>query len=82
MPVNRLDLNGGVAIGVTYAGVNTAPTNGLLIEVNVGISTTNPTSKLQVTGLPIHADNTASIEAGLTAGAFYHNGDGIVRVVY
>ncbi len=49
---------------------------------NVGIGTTAPTSKLQVVGLPIHADNTAAKGAGLTAGAFYHTGDGIVRVVY
>jgi len=38
--------------------------------------------KLQVVGLPTHADNAAAISAGLTAGAFYHAGDGIVRVVF
>jgi hypothetical protein len=49
---------------------------------NVGIGTTVPTSKLQVVGLPIHANNTAALTAGLTVGAFYHAGDGIVRVVF
>jgi hypothetical protein len=48
----------------------------------VGIGTTRPTSILQVVGLPIHANNAAALGAGLTAGAFYHAGDGIVRVVF
>jgi hypothetical protein len=48
----------------------------------VGIGTIAPTSKLQVVGLPTHATNAAAITAGLTAGAFYHTGDGIVRVVF
>lgn len=48
----------------------------------LAIGTTTPTSKLQVVGLPVHADNTAALGAGLTAGAFYHNGDGVVRVAY
>lgn len=48
----------------------------------VGIGTSTPTSKLQVVGLPVHADNAAAITAGLTAGAFYHAGDGVLRVVF
>ena len=48
----------------------------------VGIGTVNPTSKLQVVGLTVHANNAAAKTAGLTVGAFYHNGDGIVRVVF
>ena len=46
----------------------------------IGIGTTSPNSKLQVVGLPIHAHDAAAGTAGLTAGAFYHSGDGIVRV--
>lgn len=42
---------------------------------NVGIGTVTPTTKLQVVGLPEHADNAAAIAAGLTAGAFYRTGD-------
>ncbi len=49
---------------------------------NVGIGTVSPTSRLHVDGLPIHANNAAALSANLTAGAFYHNGDGIVRVVF
>jgi hypothetical protein len=48
----------------------------------VGVGTSSPTSVLQVVGLPIHADNAAALTAGLTVGAFYHNGDGVVRVVF
>ncbi len=62
----------------------TSPSNAMVIlkNGNTGIGSDSPTSKLQVVGLPIHADNAAALVAGLTAGAFYHNGDGIVRVVY
>lgn len=32
VPVNKLDVAGGVAVGASYAGVNTVPTNGMLVE--------------------------------------------------
>lgn len=38
---------------------------------NVGIGTLDPTSILQVVGLPIYANNAAAITGGLTVGAFY-----------
>lgn len=41
---------------------------------NVGIGTTNPTSKLQVVDLPVYANNAAAIAGNLTAGAFYRTG--------
>lgn len=41
---------------------------------NVGIGTLNPTSRLQVVGLPVYANNAAALAGGLTAGAFYRTG--------
>jgi hypothetical protein len=41
---------------------------------NVGIGTSNPTSKLQIIGLPVYANNAAAITGGLTAGALYRTG--------
>ena len=42
VPLNKLDVKGSVAIGSTYAGTNTAPANGLLVQGNVGFGTTSP----------------------------------------
>jgi hypothetical protein len=47
-PVNKLDVEGGMAVGVTYSGTNAAPSNGVIIEGNVGIGTTAPGGPLQV----------------------------------
>ena len=48
-PSNPLDISGGVAIGSSYVGVTTAPTNGLLlVQGNVGIGTTSPSALLQI----------------------------------
>lgn len=49
-PANKLDVEGGVAIGATYSGTTASPTNGLIIEGNVGIGATSPSEKLHVAG--------------------------------
>ncbi len=47
--VNKLDVNGAVAIG-SYAGVNTAPSNSLIISGNIGVSTGTTAQNLSVNG--------------------------------
>jgi hypothetical protein len=47
-PQNSLDISGGQVIGSTYAGRNTAPTDGLLVEGKVGIGTTSGDGKLTI----------------------------------
>jgi hypothetical protein len=49
-PINKLDVEGSVAVGAGYSGANTAPTNGMIIEGNVGIGTETPINKLDVEG--------------------------------
>jgi len=47
-PANRLDVEGGAAIGASYSGTNTAPTNGLLVEGVFGLGTNILTSGFQM----------------------------------
>jgi Chaperone of endosialidase len=47
---NSGDFSGGVVIGTGYAGINTAPINGLLAQGNVGIGTTSPANNLSISG--------------------------------
>lgn len=49
-PLNTLDINGEVVIGESYAGKKPAPDNGLLVEGEVGIGTSEPKEMLHVVG--------------------------------
>ena len=49
-PINKLDVSGGAVIGASYASVNTAPTNGLLVQGNAGIGINAPLSRLHLSG--------------------------------
>jgi hypothetical protein len=81
VPVNKLDLNGAMAIG-SYSGVNAAPSNGLLVQGNVGIGTFSNSYPLmvfnsvtgQATLLTLHnnqgaTNNTADIDFGTQSGS-------------
>ena len=53
IPVNKLDIKGGVAIGKNFtpnglAPAIVAPVNGLIVEGNVGIGTNVPNNKLEI----------------------------------
>lgn len=41
-PLSTLDIGGNLALGIGYAGVTAAPTNGLIVQGVVGIGTTLP----------------------------------------
>jgi hypothetical protein len=68
-PVNKLDVEGGVAIGSAYSGSTTAPTNGLVVEGNVGIgllNASNPPTKVMIVDateptLRLTSSNTATL---------------------
>ncbi|MBL7986655.1 MAG: hypothetical protein JNJ94_01165, partial [Chlorobi bacterium] len=63
LPQSALDVEGGAAIGAAYSGTTAAPTNGLLVEGNVGVGTTSTSDfKLQVEGtVGPNTDNTYSL---------------------
>ncbi|KXK57375.1 MAG: hypothetical protein UZ07_CHB004000670 [Chlorobi bacterium OLB7] len=63
LPQSTLDVEGGAAIGATYSGTTAAPTNGLLVEGNIGVGTTSTSDfKLQVEGtVGPNTDNTYSL---------------------
>jgi hypothetical protein len=56
IPANRLDVGGGIVIGKGYvprsnstdATVNIAPLNGMLVQGSVGIGTTTPKNKVEI----------------------------------
>jgi hypothetical protein len=47
---NKLDVNGALGVGSGYAGVSSAPTDGMIVKGNVGLGTTTVRNKLDVEG--------------------------------
>ena len=68
-PTNMLDVKGALSVGAGFAGVNTAPTNGLLVQGNVGIGTTSP-----VAGEEIQIGSAASTPQEKISGNWYTGG--------
>ena len=88
-PQSTLSVNGGVAIGTTYAGTNAAGSNNLIVQGKVGIGTTTPSQTLHVSGSLLTTSwtginfsstgnviPTAPLEVSGTIGATYFVGDG------
>lgn len=50
LPFNTLDTKGAAAIGTNYAGIETAPANGLIVEGSMGLGVAAPVEKLEVNG--------------------------------
>jgi len=64
---NKLDVEGSAAIGAAYSGTDAAPSNGLIVEGQVGIGTNSPTSG---TALDVNGTiNATAYSAGGTSGA-------------
>ena len=69
--VNKLDVEGAVAIGSSYSGTTSAPTDGLIVQGNVAIGTTNFGNKLNVNGgvaIGAYTGNTAPTNGLLVEG--------------
>jgi hypothetical protein len=66
-PQSKLDVDGSVRIGSSYAGdsnINTDPANGMIVEGNVGIGTNDPTSTAR---LRVFHGSTTENEKNITA---------------
>jgi len=64
-PIGKLDVAGGLSLG-SYAGVNSPPSNGMIISGSVGIATNNPGSaKFAVRGNSVLGGTDGSPDASL-----------------
>ncbi len=75
-------VNGDMKLNRVVSGASTQVMYVARATGYVGIGTAVPTAPLQVAGLPTYAANYIATGAGLTAGAFYTDGSGNVKVVY
>jgi hypothetical protein len=70
-PENRLDVEGGLAVGFSYSGSFQAPVNGAIFQGNVGIGTSEPLRRLHVrqgpSGAPAQSLAVAVLESSNNA---------------
>lgn len=77
-PTNRLDVAGGVAIGITYAGNATAvPVNSVAIEGQLGVGTLAPKNKFDVSGGAVIGTDYAATNVAPTNGLLVEGNVGI-----
>jgi hypothetical protein len=74
---NSLDVNGAVAVGSSYAGVRSAPSDGALVQGSVGIGTTACVNKLDVNGSLAVGASYAGIRTAPTDGLLIQGSVGI-----
>jgi hypothetical protein len=78
-PLSTLSVNGGVAIGTTYAGSNAAGSNNLIVQGSVGIGTTSPGPSLDISkktdALALPAGSTAQRPSTAINGEIRYNSD-------
>jgi lipopolysaccharide export system protein LptA len=67
-PKNELDIEGGMAVGATYSGTSTAPSNGMIVEGKVGIGTPEPKVVLHVVG-SVEIDGNLKIAGTIEGGS-------------
>lgn len=76
-PASTFDVKGNATIGTGYAGVRTAPENGLLVEGRVGIGEPNPNAMLEVNGEFIVGKNFTGVNLPPLNGALFEGRVGI-----
>jgi hypothetical protein len=76
---NSGDFSGGVAVGSSYAGTDTAPTNGLIVQGNVGIGTDAPVNALDVSGGAVIGSGYAGVDTAPTNGLLIQGNVGIAN---
>jgi len=79
-PINLFDVQGNAAIGAGYAGVNTAPDNGLIVQGNVGIGTTSPWGLLSINPNALGAGVPSFVIGSSTATSFIVDNGGRVGI--